>query len=147
MRGLPQVFLLSVVVAVSGCLGSGGGGHGKASPLAGAPASRSSTLPGEPESAAKKRKKAPAQPGSATLSWHPPTDYSDGSVMADLAGYRIYYGRSARKLDQVVTIDNPGLTRYVLENLAPARWHFAMTAISTNGRESERSGTVSKTIT
>jgi hypothetical protein len=85
-------------------------------------------------------------PGVATLSWDPPTDNADGSYPADLAGYRIYYGKSASRLDRTVVIDNPGLTRYMVENLSPARWHFAMTSITTGGVESRRSRIVSKRV-
>lgn len=88
----------------------------------------------------------PLAAGAATLSWNPPTDNTDGSALTDLTGYRIYYGRSKQQLNRSVVIDNPGLTRYVIENLAPARWHFAMTSVNAAGRESPRSATVSKLI-
>lgn len=84
--------------------------------------------------------------GSATLSWNPPTANADGSTMSDLAGYRIYYGRSATRLDRTIVIGNPGLTRYLIENLAPVRWHFAMTSVNSNGKESKRSRIVSKKV-
>jgi hypothetical protein len=84
--------------------------------------------------------------GSATLSWNPPTQNEDGTALTDLAGYRIYYGRDANQLGRMIAVDNPGLTRYVVENLAPARWHFTMTSVNSDGTESSRSPTVSKTI-
>lgn len=84
--------------------------------------------------------------GSVTLSWTPPTTNADGSVMTDLAGYRIYFGTSAGNLDQVVVLDNPGLTRWVVENLSPATWYFAMTSINTARVESARTGVVSRVI-
>jgi len=84
--------------------------------------------------------------GSATLSWNPPTENVDGSTLTDLMGYRIYYGRNENQLTRTVVINNPGLTRYVVENLAAARWHFTMTSINADGVESRRSPTVSKTI-
>ena len=84
--------------------------------------------------------------GSATLSWVPPTERADGSALTDLAGYRIYYGRNPNTLNQSIVLNNPGLTRYVVENLPPARWHFSMTSVSSSGDESSRSVTVSKTI-
>lgn len=84
--------------------------------------------------------------GAATLSWSPPTENSDGSTLTDLAGYRIYYGRNQENLTQVVVLSNPGLTRYVVENLTPARWFFAMTSVNEDGVESVRSQVASKTI-
>ena len=84
--------------------------------------------------------------GSATLSWMPPTQNADGSTLTDLSGYRIYYGRSADALDQLITLTNPGLTSYVIENLSPATWFFAMTSVNSQSVESSRSATASKTI-
>ena len=84
--------------------------------------------------------------GNATLSWMPPSENADGSVLTDLAGYKIYYGRNRDNLTRVVVLDNPGLTRYMIENLTPARWHFAMTSVNSAGTESRRSPTASKTI-
>ena len=85
--------------------------------------------------------------GAATLSWTPPTENADGTVLTDLAGYRIYYGRSTNSLNQSVVLNNPGLTRYVVENLSPAIWYFVMTSVNGEGTESVRSATVSKAIT
>lgn len=84
--------------------------------------------------------------GSVTLSWEPPTLNADGSTLNNLAGYRIYYGRSPDDLDQSVVLRNPGLTRYVIENLSPAHWHFAMTSINSSGYEGKRSTVVGKQV-
>lgn len=83
---------------------------------------------------------------SVTLSWYPPTQNADGSALTDLAGYRIYVGRKPDKLTRVIPLHNPGLTRYVIENLTPATWHFAMTSVNSRGRESSRSATVRKSV-
>ena len=91
--------------------------------------------------------RAEAASGAATLSWYPPTENADGSYLGNLAGYRIYYGKTATKLDKSITINNPGLTRYVVENLAAARWHFAISSVNSVGIESQRSKTVSKRVT
>lgn len=84
--------------------------------------------------------------GQATLSWNPPTENANGSPLTDLAGYRLYYGRNQNNLSQVVVVSNPGLTRYVVENLTQARWFFSMTSVNSEGTESLRSELVSKTI-
>ena len=84
--------------------------------------------------------------GAVTLSWAPPTRNDDGSVLTDLAGYRIYVGQSPDALTRVIVVNNPGLIRYMVEDLSPARWHFAMTSVNANGRESQLSPTVSKVI-
>ena len=85
--------------------------------------------------------------GAATLSWNPPTQNVDGSSLTDLSGYRIYYGRDPNILGRTVAITNPGLTRYVVENLQPGVWHFVMTSVNSQGVESRRTDPVSKSIT
>lgn len=84
--------------------------------------------------------------GIVTLSWQPPTQNEDGTALQDLAGYRIYVGRDPDALSRVIVLNNPGLTRYVVENLSPATWHFAMTSFNRDGQESRRSATVSKRV-
>lgn len=87
-----------------------------------------------------------ASSGIVTLSWQPPTQNEDGSHLRDLAGYRIYIGRNADSLSRVIVLNNPGLTRYVVENLSAATWYFAMTSFNRRGHESRRSATVSKRV-
>ncbi len=84
--------------------------------------------------------------GSATLSWTPPTENTDGSTLTNLAGYKIYYGRSSDALSEVVTIEQAGITTYVIENLSPAVYFFAMSSLNSQGVESERSETLKKSI-
>jgi hypothetical protein len=84
--------------------------------------------------------------GSATISWEPPTQNADGSPLTDLTGYRIYYGRNRNALGRSVVLNNAGLSRYVIENLTPAIWHFTMTSVNAEGVESNRTPLVSKTI-
>lgn len=84
--------------------------------------------------------------GSATLSWTPPTENSDGSTLVNLAGYRIYYGQSPNQLTEQVVINSAGISSYMIENLSPSIWYFAMTAVNANGMESDRSTTVSKQV-
>jgi hypothetical protein len=86
------------------------------------------------------------QPAQATLSWLPPTENTDGTALSDLAGYVILYGTSPSTLDKTVRLDNPGLTRYVIEGLTPGTWYFAMQSINTRGVTSDLSEVVSKTI-
>lgn len=87
-----------------------------------------------------------ASMGTATLSWQPPTTRSDGSPLANLAGYRIHYGTAPGNYTHVVNLPNPGLTTYVVENLAPATWYFVARAYDGAGLTSDHSAMVSKTI-
>ncbi|WP_129777727.1 putative Ig domain-containing protein [Peristeroidobacter soli] len=84
--------------------------------------------------------------GSATLSWTPPTQNSDGSTLANLASFRVMYGRTAANLDQTANIDNPSINRYVVENLSSGTWYFAVVAVNASGVASQLSNTASKTI-
>ncbi|MBV9724804.1 MAG: fibronectin type III domain-containing protein [Gammaproteobacteria bacterium] len=84
--------------------------------------------------------------GSATISWEAPTSNSNGSPLTDLAGYRIYYGSSPKGLSQTVQIRSVGLQTYVIENLEPGTWYFAVKSVATNGVESRLSDVVAKTI-
>ena len=84
--------------------------------------------------------------GTALLSWTPPTENTDGSPLTDLAGYKIYYGASPCSYSDTITINNPGLTSYLVENLANTDWFFVMTAFNSSGIESSYSTETSKTI-
>jgi hypothetical protein len=84
--------------------------------------------------------------GSATLSWHPPTERVDGSPIGQLAGYRVLYGKISQHYDRVAEIDNPSITRYVVDSLTPGEWYFAVTAVAADGLESAPSAEVSTNI-
>jgi len=74
--------------------------------------------------------------GSATLSWTPPTRNTDGSLLTDLASYKIYYGNRSRNYHTSIQIDNPGIAIYVVEYLPPNTYFFAITATNSSGLES-----------
>ncbi len=84
--------------------------------------------------------------GWATLSWRPPTTNTDGSPLTNLAGYRVYWGTTAGNYPSFVTISNPGVTTYVVENLTPNTYYFAVKAFNSAGAESARSNSGSKTV-
>jgi hypothetical protein len=80
------------------------------------------------------------------LSWTPPTTNTDGSALTDLAGYKIYWGPSAGNYTNSVTLNNPGLSEYVVSQLTAGTWYFAASAINSGSVESVLSNAVSKTI-
>jgi hypothetical protein len=84
--------------------------------------------------------------GSATLTWTPPTQNTDGSPLTNLAGYRIYWGTAPGTYTSSVTLTNPGLSSYVVTSLAPGTYYFVVTARNSAGVESVLSNTASKTI-
>jgi hypothetical protein len=137
-RALHRAFL-SVLVVSTLALGACGGGGGDSA--ASAPPSGDFTTHGAGPSTG-----TPAATGSATLSWMPPSENSDGTALDDLRGYRIYAGRTQEELTAVATLDTPGLTRYVVENLTSGTWYFAVASYASDGSESALSEVVSKTI-
>jgi fibronectin type III domain protein len=136
---------LAAAVALTGVLvtacgggdggGSGGGGGSSASPSAVAPKASGAgdVLVG-----------VASAKGATTLSWVPPTENDDGSAL-NLTGYRIYWGLNPDNLTSSVTIENPGLTRYVIEQLQPATYYFVATALSKDG-ESEPSNVIAMKV-
>jgi hypothetical protein len=84
--------------------------------------------------------------GSATITWTVPTLNTDGSALVNLAGYHLYYGTSAANLSQTVQITNPSITTYMVGNLAPGTWYFAMVDYTSTGEVSGYSNMGSKTI-
>ena len=90
---------------------------------------------------------APTSTGSATLSWQAPMTDTNGQALTDLSGYVIYYGTSESSLSQSIELNNIGTQTYVIDNLGPGTWYFAVRAMASSGAESALSNVVSKTIT
>ena len=84
--------------------------------------------------------------GTASLSWTPPTRNTDGTTLTNLSGYRIYYGTSSGSLNQTVQVNNPSVSTYVIENLSPATYYFAVKSLTSSGAESSLSNVASKTV-
>ena len=84
--------------------------------------------------------------GSVTLSWTAPIENEDGSALEDLAGYRIYWGTTPGEYPNSMTIDNPGITTTVIDNLVPGTYEFVATAFNAAGVESVYSNTSTKTV-
>lgn len=83
---------------------------------------------------------------STTLSWQAPSTNTDGTQITDLAGYKIYYGRNRGSYGNTITIDNPTISSYVVENLTTGTWYFVTTAFNRSGIESRFSTEVSLVV-
>lgn len=84
--------------------------------------------------------------GSATLSWVSPTQNTDGSPLLDLAGFRVYWGTSPGSYNNSVTLNNAGLTTFLVDNLSSGTYYFATSSFNSSGVESSYSNEASKTI-
>jgi hypothetical protein len=84
--------------------------------------------------------------GSATLSWTPPTQNSDGTPLGDLTAYRVYFGTASGTYPNSTNITNPGLASFVVDQLTPATWYFVITAVNASGVESAYSNVATKTV-
>ena len=83
---------------------------------------------------------------SLTLGWVAPTQNSNGTLITDLAGYKIHYGTASANYTKVVAVSNPSLSRYVLDSLESGTYFFAITAYNSKGIESSLSGEISATM-
>jgi hypothetical protein len=88
----------------------------------------------------------PVASNSASLSWAPPTQNTDGSALTDLAGYTVYYGTSSTDMTQTIELTNPSLTSYVVNDLPSGTYYFSIVAYSSDGTQSAQSNLGSKTI-
>jgi len=72
--------------------------------------------------------------GSVTLSWDAPTTNLDGTPLTDLAGYKVYYGRTSSNYSNSVAI--PSGTLVHISDLDLGEWCFSVTAYDTAFNES-----------
>jgi len=84
--------------------------------------------------------------GSANLTWTPVTQNTDGSVLTNLAGYKVYWGTSPGNMNQSVTLANPSLTTYLVTNLSSGTWYFGVAAYTSTGMQGTPSNVGSKQI-
>ena len=84
--------------------------------------------------------------GSVTLDWTPPSENEDGSASVDVIGYRIYWAPEGESWGPPAMIDNPSVTRFIVDDLPPGRYEFVATAVNSSGLESRFSNTIIRTV-
>ncbi|HJS89901.1 MAG TPA: fibronectin type III domain-containing protein [Steroidobacteraceae bacterium] len=122
-HGVAFCTVAALGLALSGC--GGGSGSPSATSMSGLPTSGS---------------------GAVTLNWMPPTENTDGSPLTNLAGYDIHYGTASGDYTQTVSVPNPGIATYVVDNLTPGTYYFSVTAVNSEGAESPLSAEVRSTV-
>jgi hypothetical protein len=115
--------ILSLVVALTA--GCGGGGGGVAVDKPSGPVS-----------------------GGIWLSWRAPSERLNGEslAMADLGGYRIYWGPAENPRENSVTVDDPSTTTYLIDGMPAGTYDVAVTAVDIEGLESPLSNTMTKSV-
>jgi fibronectin type III domain protein len=88
-----------------------------------------------------------AQPviGTATLTWRAPSTNTNGTVLTDLAGYKVYWGPAQGSYTNSYTVTNPGALTYTVKGLTAGRWYFVVAALA-GGKESPPSNAVTKLV-
>lgn len=84
--------------------------------------------------------------GAVTINWMPPTENTNGSALTNLAGYHIHYGTASGRYTQTISVSNAGLATYVVSDLTPGKYYFAVAAVNSAGTESPLSSEVSATV-
>ncbi len=85
--------------------------------------------------------------GTASLTWDAPSTNADGTILTDLAGYKIYYGTESGNYTEVRNVEN--VTTVPIDELPDIQsgiWYFAVTAYDTSGNESDYSNEVNTEI-
>lgn len=83
--------------------------------------------------------------GNTQLAWTPPTSNVDGTVLTDLAGFRIYWGTQPGNYTDNAEV-GPFVTQYDLSGLQTDAYWVAMTAFNIDGTESAYSNEVERLV-
>ena len=86
--------------------------------------------------------------GSIALKWTAPATRADGTPMslAEIGGFRIYYGKSVSGYSNVVDVNDGVATLANLIDIPVGNYSLVMTTYDTAGRESVFSPVVTKTV-
>jgi hypothetical protein len=79
---------------------------------------------------------ADVTPKEVTIAWDAPALKDDGTVLTDLAGYRLYYGQRSGDYPYMLEIDDPAATMAVLTLPADGTWYVSAKSYRINGVES-----------
>ena len=83
---------------------------------------------------------------TAILTWKPPALNEDGSALADLAAFKVYWGTTPGTYSQSTKISSATARSYTVSGLTKGTWYFVVTALNSKGVESPYSNVWSKTV-
>ena len=93
------------------------------------------------------RRTPATQPGgTAILTWKAPALNEDGSALADLAAFKVYWGTAPGTYSQSTKIASATARSYTVSGLTKGTWYFVVTALNSKGLESPYSNVWSKTV-
>lgn len=131
---------IAFTMLLSAC---GGGSDGSS---AATTTGTSSTASGNTSTATAPAVTQTATANSVAISWTPPTQNVDGSVLSDLDAYKIYYGTSPDNLSDSIRVE-ANVTSYMMSGLiSGTTYYFAITSLNTVGTESDLSNVASKSV-
>lgn len=84
--------------------------------------------------------------GGFTLMWDAPLTNTDGTTLTDLAGYRIYVGNESGDYNEIIELNNPGVTNHVFDQLTPGIYYVSIKAVDQSGNQSAPSDEVNANI-
>jgi len=84
--------------------------------------------------------------GSATVTWTAPVTNTDGTPLANLAGFHVLYGTSPTQLNQKLELPGPTFTSVEIADLTPGTYYFSVKAYTAAALESDASPVAWKTI-
>jgi len=130
--GFVRVFSCLLIIAQLGACGGGGGSSGAESSL--------------DDSQSPSLSVAPAI--STILNWTAPVARSDQSPLslAEIGGYRVYYGTVEDDYPYRIDVNDGTAVEVVINDLPTGTYYFVVTTCDTEGRESEYSKPIVKTI-
>jgi hypothetical protein len=88
----------------------------------------------------------PAAKGSAVLHWVAPTQNTDGSVLTDLKGFKLFSDITTPPTVQLTPLLGPNVLTFAYTNLDPGKYYFGAKAFNLKDADSDLSNIVSKTI-
>ena len=71
---------------------------------------------------------------------------ADGTPLIDLASYRIHWGTQSGIYPNLLQVDSPGVSSFVIDGLAAGNYFFAVSAVDTSDNESQVSNEASGTV-
>ncbi len=86
--------------------------------------------------------------GRISVDWIAPSAREDNTPisLSAIAGYNVYYGSEQGQYPNTVNIADGSADSYIIANLPTGTYYFVVTTYDTDGRESQYSPVVIKTI-